>query len=237
MDLDVMLYGLVGGFAIVGILSGFENQAWRLGVLVLAYLLATFVSAALGPWLERTTGLAFLLATALGFGLVFIGAYGAITGLIWIVLRWYRRKKGIDPTRMHLADRILGGILGGVKGFLLVFLLLCAVVWMENPQTTDQKSWYRQSRIVELVKRHNILQGMELPLVGKVGSLGRQSEDAAARDKVKKALQNPKIQGLLTDPAAKRILQNYRVGAILQCPSLSSALSDPEVLALLRALD
>ena len=189
MDLDLMLYGLVGGFAIVGILSGFGNQAWRLGVLVIAYLLAAFVSAPTGAWLVRITGLSFLLATALGFGLLFVGVYGAVTGLIWLVLRWYRRKKGFDSPRMHLADRILGGILGGVKGFLLVFLLLCAVVWLENPQTTDQKSWYRQSRIVELAKRHNLLQGMELPLVGKVGSLGRrQSADEIDRDKVKKAL-------------------------------------------------
>ena len=237
MDLDLMLYGLVGGFAIVGILSGFGNQAWRLGVLVIAYLLAAFVSAPTGAWLVRTTGLSFLLATALGFGLLFVGVYGAVTGLIWLVLRWYRRKKGFDSPRMHLADRILGGILGGVKGFLLVFLLLCAVVWLENPQTTDQKSWYRQSRIVDLAKRHNLLQGMELPLLGKVGSLGRQGAGEIDRDKVKKALPNPKIQGLLTDPAAKNILENTRAGAILQCPPLSAARADPAGVSLPGEID
>ncbi len=175
MDLDVVLYGLVGGFAIVGILSGFENQAWRLGVLLLSYLIATFVSQPVGAWLQQTTGLSGLLATALAFGLLFVGVYGVITGLIWLGLRWYRRKRGISPPQMHLADRILGGILGGVKGFLLLFLLLCAVVWLENPQRAAEKAWYRQSRIVDLAKRHNLLQGMELPLFGKVGSLDQQS--------------------------------------------------------------
>ena len=79
MSLDLIFFGLVFVFAIIGFFTGFWMQVMRLGALVLAYLLAGVIGKPLGPSLGGSLGVPSLVGSLIGTGLAFILLYAILS--------------------------------------------------------------------------------------------------------------------------------------------------------------
>jgi hypothetical protein len=148
--------------------------------------------------------------------------------------------------RRRAWESLAGCAFGMAKAGLILYVLLCAVTLMEarlaGPIRKSQLG-YDNSMMVELSRRHNLLRGVHLPVVGDIESLSRLSNDPGFREKAaqdpafQKLLEHPKIQALLGDRSVIQASQSRDVAALMAHPRLNEALDDPEVRALLGQID
>jgi hypothetical protein len=240
MSLDLIFFGLVGVFALIGFFTGFWMQVVRLGALVLAYLLAGVIGKPLGPSLGGSLGVPSLIGALIGTGLAFILLYAVLSTVGYVFLRRWEKKKRDEDGRISRRtwERAAGAALGGAKVFLLLYLILCVVVLAEKPisQVLGHRSRaLSDSLMAGFARNHNLLSGLHLPLVGDMANLGKIASDPRihermAKDpKMQEILTHPKIRHLLSDPALVSAAQRNDVASILANPRLNAALEDPEI--------
>ena len=249
MSLDLIFFGLVGVFAIIGFFTGFWMQVMRLGALVLAYLLAGVIGKPLGPSLGGSLGVPSLVGSLIGTGLAFILLYAIFSTVGWVLLRRWERsrmKDEEDKPRRRTWERAAGAALGGAKVFLVLYLILCVAVLAEKPISKILGSRSRalnESVMAGLARDHNMLSGLHLPLVGDMANLGKIATDPKIHERVAKdpkmqeILAHPKIRRLMADPALVSAAQRNDIASILANPRLNAALEDPEVRKLLSEVD
>ena len=249
MSLDLIFFGLVGVFAIIGFFTGFWMQVMRLGALVLAYLLAGVIGKPLGPSLGGSLGVPTLVGSLIGTGLAFILLYAILSTVGWILLRRWERKRAKDEEDKPIRrtwERAAGAALGGAKVFLVLYLILCVAVLAEKPlaQVLGSRSRALNDSIMAgFARNHNMLSGLHLPLVGDMANLGKIATDpkiherVAKNPKMQEILAHPKIRRLLNDPALMSAAQRNDIASILANPRLNAALEDPEVRKLLSEVD
>lgn len=248
MSLDLIFFGLVGVFAIIGFFTGFWMQVMRLGALVLAYLLAGVIGKPLGPSLGGSLGVPSLVGSLIGTGLAFILLYAILSTVGWVFLRrWERSKKDDEGNpRRRTWERAAGAALGGAKVFLVLYLILCVAVMAQEPISKVLGSRSRalnDSIMAGFARNHNMLSGLHLPLVGDMANLSKIATDPKFHERVAKdpkmqeVLAHPKIKRLLADPALVSAAQRNDIASILANPGLNAALEDPEVRKLLSEVD
>lgn len=247
-DLDLIFWGLVFVFAILGFFSGFWMQLMRLGALVGAWLLGGWVGKAFGPALGRGLGVPSLLGKALGAMLAFLVLYAVLSGIGWSLLRRRERRRAKVEGRRPKAlwERLAGAGLGGAKVFLVLYLVLCALAIAEQPLSQALGSRGRmleQSAMAGLAREHNLLAGVHLPVVGNARAIGKLATDpefakrALDDPKVQKLLDHPKIKALAEDRALVSAARRNDLAAVLANPRLNQVLEDPEIQKLLSEID
>lgn len=249
MSLDLIFFGLVGVFALIGFFTGFWMQVMRLGALVLAYLLAGVIGKPLGPSLGGALGVPSLVGSLIGTGLAFILLYAILSTGGYVFLRRWERKRMKDdedqPVR-RTWERAAGAALGGAKVFLVLYLVLCMAVLAEKPLSRvlgHRFSALSDSIMAGFARNHNMLSGLHLPVVGDMANLGKIATDPRmherlARDpNMQNILAHPKIKHLLDDPALVSAARRNDIASILANPRLNAALEDPEVRELLSKID
>jgi len=253
VKLDLIFWGLVFIFGLLGFFSGFWMQVIRLGALAGAYLLAGFFGQPLGKLVGGALGVPSLIGQILGAGLAFLLLYAILSSIGWSVLRWYRRKKdkeltesGEEKPARRGWDRPAGALLGAAKTFLVLYVLLCAVVLVEKPLNRalgSSKRLMAKSAMADMAREHNILSGLHLPAVGNVAALGKVAKDPRFREKVmrdpkvRRLLEHPKIEALTRDRALQSAAQRNDIAAIMANPRLNAVLDDPQVQKLLEDID
>jgi hypothetical protein len=248
MSLDLIFFGLVGVFAIVGFFTGFFMQIMRLGALVLAYLLAGVIGKPLGPSLGGSLGVPSLVGSLIGTGLAFVLLYAILSTVGWVFLRRWENKKRDEDGKLSRRswERTAGAALGGAKVFLVLYLILCVAVLAEKPLSRvlgHRSRALSDSMMAGFARDHNMLSGLHLPVVGDMANLGKIATDPkfhekVARDpKMQQILAHPKIRRLLDDPALVSAAQRNDIASILANPRLNAALEDPEVRKLLSEID
>ncbi len=249
MSLDLIFFGLVGVFAIIGFFTGLWMQVMRLGALVLAYLLAGVIGKPLGPSLGGALGVPFLVGSLIGTGLAFILVYAILSTVGYVFLRRWERKRmkdDEDRLRRRTWERAAGAALGGAKVFLVLYLVLCVAVLAEKPlfRVLGHRSRaLSESMMAGFARNHNMLSGLHLPVVGEMANLGKIASDPRihqrlARDpKMQQILAHPKIRRLMNDPALVSAARRNDIASILANPRLNAALEDPEVRELLSEID
>jgi len=249
MSLDLIFFGLVGLFALIGFFTGFWMQVMRLGALVLAYLLAGVIGKPLGPSLGGALGVPSLVGSLIGTGLAFILLYAILsTGGYVFLRRWERKrmKDDEDKPMRRTWERAAGAALGGAKVFLVLYLVLCVAVLAEKPLSRvlgHRSRALSDSIMAGFARNHNMLSGLHLPVVGEMANLGKIASDPRiherlARDpKMQQILAHPKIRSLMNDPGLVSAAQRNDIASILANPRLNAALEDPEVRELLSQID
>jgi hypothetical protein len=248
--LDLILAGLIMGFGILGFLSGFWMQIMRLAVFVGAYLLAGVVGGPLGPPLARGLGLSPLVGQAIASFVAFLGLYLVLSTVGWALIRRRRRlrdaKDEARARRRQRWDSLAGAGLAMLKSGLILYVVLCGLALLEEPLGASLRRadiGYERSQAVALARRHNLLAGLHLPVVGDLTSLAKLGRDPAFREKaardpkVQRLLAHPKLQGLLGDPEVIRASESRDVGRILGNARLNQAFQDPEIRKLLSEID
>lgn len=247
MTIDLIFFGAVMAFGLLGWLSGFWMQLMRLGAFVVAYLLAGLIGRPLGSALAEGFSIPLLLGQAMGTFLAFLGLYLVLSTIGWSILRRRRRTK--DPekvARRKTWDSLAGCGFGMAKAGLILYLLLSAVTLMEARLAGPLRRadvGYDKSLMVKVARDHNLLGSLHLPVVGDIEALSRLGSDPAFREKVardpavQRLLAHPKIKGLLGDRSLVGASKSRDVSAMMANPRLNKALEDPEVRKLLGEID
>lgn len=247
-NLDLIFWGLVFVFAIIGFFSGFWMQLMRLGALVGAWLLGGWVGKAFGPALGRWLEIPSLLGKALGAMLAFLVLYAVLSGIGWSLLRRRERRRAEKEGKRPKAlwERLAGAGLGGAKVFLVLYLVLCAVAIAEQPlaKALGRKGrMLGQSTMVGLAREHNLLAGVHLPVVGNARVIGKLATDPAFSKRaledprVRELMEHPEIKALAEDDALVSAARRNDLAAVLANPRLNRVLEDPEIQKLVSQID
>jgi len=250
MVVDILVLGLTMLFGLVGYLTGFWSQLVRLLALLGAYLLAGTVGGAFAGNLARGLEVPPLVGRMGAVGLAFLVLYLLLSTCGWAVLRSWRRRRrlrdGDASRRRGQVDRWAGLALGAAKVFVMLYLVLCVAVLAEKPLARSlgrQARVLRQSRLAALARRHNLLAGLHLPVVGNLEGLTRLASDPAlqrkaARDpRVRRLLEHPQVRALAGDRALQAAARRNDISALLANPRLNRLLQDPEIHRLLQEID
>lgn len=250
MTIDILVLGLAMLFGLVGYLTGFWSQLVRLLALLGAYLLAGPVGGAFAGDLARALDVPPLVGRMGSVGLAFLVLYLLLSSCGWMVLRTWRRRRrrrdGDTPRHRGQLERWGGLALGAGKVFALLYLVLCVAVLAEKPLSKSLGRSFaalHRSRLAALARRHNLLAGLHLPVVGNLEGLTRLSSDPdlqrkAARDpRVRRLLEHPQVRALAEDRALQAAARRNDISALLANPRLNRLLQDPEILRMLEQID
>ena len=242
MYIDIFCLALVGLLFVLGLISGFLSQIIKIIALVAAYLLASplspYAKALLAKWVEVDN----LFGDVLSLVLAWIVCYLALVITGRILLRLIRG----SSTSLKFLDRILGGVLGGVKGALIVYLLVCAVLFLEKHLDKVVPAEYldlKDSRVAAFAKDYNLLSVTGLPDVDKLRELATGLDSEKQRlillkdPEIKKIRENAAFRKLQEDPEFKQAVAEKNFSEILQNKNFRQAINDPEIRRFLSTVD
>lgn len=130
VDLAVLV--VVLSFAVLGAISGFAWQFFRLAAWGLALALAFGYAEPLGASIPDSWGnLDGSARTIIAWAVIFVGIR------VVMVLVAKMAKNALDKARLGTADRSLGFLLGGLKGAFLVALVLQLVLFFGSRLSSD----------------------------------------------------------------------------------------------------
>ena len=226
MNFDLLLTGLVALFGLFGLLSGAINQFRNCIGLIVAALAARPLAARLTPYAAPRIGLPPLVVNVALSGLLFCVLYllaGAAARRL--LLRLF-------PDRQDgPGDRAVGFALGAAMGAALLFVLLSFLIFFEKPLSRAFGAPpvpVRESRVVALVRRHDLFAALPIPALAKVEKLIEAAKDP------KDLANEPELRRLLDDPQLKAALQDGELSRALQSGDLSTLKNDPRLRALLN---
>jgi uncharacterized membrane protein required for colicin V production len=229
MKFDLLLAGVVAVFGFFGLLSGAINQLRHWMGLILAALAARPLAARLTPYAAPQVGLSPKVVNVALSGLLFCVLYLLGTAAARRILL------NLFPGRQDgRGDRAFGFGLGAAKGAALLFILLSFLIFFETPLTKAfgaPPAPVRESRVVALVRGHDLFDAVPIPGLVKVEKL----IEAARNPRALRELENePELRRLLDDPQLKAALQDGALSRALQSGDLSALKNDPRLRALLN---
>lgn len=139
MWLDVIALGLLGFFALMGLLRGALASGLSLIGLGVAYAAAFVAAAPLGSALAEAMEFSRVAAIPLAGTLAFAGVWLGFGLFAWIVRRVAERRRGQTP-RTGL-DRAGGALFGAVRGFVVVLLIGWLSLWLDALRSAGQAPW------------------------------------------------------------------------------------------------
>ena len=204
MTLDIIFLVLVLLLALLGYASGFLAQTLRIAALVGACFLAIPVSPHIEQLLARWLNADNLLGSLSALFLAWLLSY------IVLVLAGKILISAIKGTHegIRFLDRVMGTLLGGLKGALIVYLLACLLLLVQDhwkkssiAKTLDMGN----SRVLATVSQYNILSLTRLTDIMNLRDLAVSLHDPAMREK---QLKDPRIQSLYHNEALKELMQD-----------------------------
>ena len=150
--IDYFLITVVGLSIVLSLFRGFVREVISLIGLVLAFIVASRVSAStgdyLGQWIPSST-----MADIAGFALIFIIVM-VVVGIIGALIR-----KLVDLAALTATDRTLGIFFGAARGMLLI--ALCFLVY--TSYTKPDAAWLKQSTLAPYGIQLGELLGQAIP--------------------------------------------------------------------------
>jgi membrane protein required for colicin V production len=145
--LDVILAGVLVGFAVRGLMRGFLRELFSLVGVFLGLWIALLRFVPVGEWVQQR----FALAEPLPFHLAFLAIFLSVTSVAGIVGYWVQRMaKGL---LMGWLDAIVGLGFGTVKGVMILTVLLFLVGQL--PPADALKTQLRTSTMVGYLELFN----------------------------------------------------------------------------------
>jgi membrane protein required for colicin V production len=241
VNLDLVLLGLVLFFAVVGAFAGAAKQIAQLVALAAAYVCSRPLGTFLGPKAAEALHSPLIVGTVaatLGvFILVLVIVRYALTQLIRRLLA------GRDPHDRSV-DRGLGFFLGGLKVALIIYVIVCALTFIEENVTIAGKKVGlspKDSVIFSLARRYNVFEMTQFSAVQDLVRVAKASNDPKSAEKLKSdpaylALKkDPRFGKALDEQAMQRAIETGDYKALLRSNIILQLIQDPMAAARLEA--
>lgn len=239
MTIDLFLLSVVFIAALLGALTGAAKQVANVVALVIAYVaahpLGTWLGPHLAPTLKAPLAIAIVAATFVAFILVLVAARMLLTAILRRILA------GRDPESRSV-DRSLGFIFGGAKVGLLIWVILCALTFVEDnvaiagrrvgitPKSSEAFALARGYNLFELTQFSGVRDLISVVNASsdpkKAGKL--QKDEAWQRLKqdarFRKAIANDRLKKAWVEGDYRTLLRNNEVLQLIQDPKLSEEL-------------
>ncbi len=250
MILDIVWLAALGLMMWLGHLKGCARQLIGLVAMVAVYFTASPLATVVRTVVFAREGITFpgveMASLAIAGVIVFI--------IVYVMGRLFISSLCSVSTHLERVDRVLGAVLGTLKGILLVYLVLCAMVYAETPLTTALPALGQQlsqSGGVAVARRYNVITHMRYPELGDlrlallafdgqgVGAASSEGEprELAEDETVQRLMQHPDFISLTQDEAIIRAAQARDTSRLLTDPRVLRLLADPEFRALLDRPD
>ena len=247
MVIDLVILGVALLFGLLGAASGAARQVANVAALAAGFFTARPLGAALADRLdavlERAPRLAVVVgATLFVFLAVALVVRMAVLGLLRRVLH------GGEDREDRGLDHALGFILGAGKVLIVVYVLLCALTFLDDNVTVAGRQLgvaSRESQAFALARRFNLFERAQVGAVKDLRSLTDAMRGAARdprraerleKDPAFRALQDdPKVRRVLEDPAVVEAARRGDVAALLAHEGVQRLLADPTIAARLSA--
>jgi hypothetical protein len=237
--IDLVALGLLAFFTVAGIYQGLVPQLFRIGALVLVWLLVkplgTVFSLLFWPF-----GIRGLTGYYLGVLVGAVVVYGALS-----LLGRYLSDRFINTrtSRMELHSK-LGGYLGFIKGLLVVVLVLFLLGSLPDGYLDKKPTMGAAVRGSWSVTLANLVNPFpRLTFFDDLSAYQQLLRDPAAVERLKEQpafqqlREQPAVKKALGDPEVARKLEELDYRYLLADPKVAPLLWDPEVRKLLLQLD
>lgn len=231
MTIDLFLLSIVAVAAIFGALTGAATQVANLIALVVAYLAARPLGTWLGPHaapsLKVPVAIAIVAATFVAFIVVMVAARAILAALLRRILA------GRDPESRSL-DRSLGFIFGGAKVGLLIWVILCALTFVEENVTVAGRRLGvtpKGSEAFALARGYNLFELTQFSGVRDLIAVVNASTDPKKANKLEK---DEAWQRLRKDPRFRTAMGNNRLKKAYAEGDYRTLLRSNEVLKLIQ---
>lgn len=224
MILDLAVLALLAAASLAGAVSGALRQVVQLGAVVLGWIAARQLGAAVAAGLGRSVGA--LLGRALAPAILFLGVFAAASLAGGLLLRASRLSRAVRTP----ADRAGGALLGGAKGALAAWVLLSALALAGPSAPAALLRQARKSDLAALAARHNVLVRLD---PGAARALERALEAARRAQRAGSLARDAESARLLRDPRVRALGGE---GGGLDEEGASRLMEDPEIRALVERL-
>lgn len=230
MFLDLFVLAVLAAVSFLGYRKGFARQIVAFVAIIAVYFLATPVSAIVRAVIFQERNITFpgieVASLVIAGVMIFIGA--------WLLGRLFAAAITSLSERIEAIDEILGGVLGFIKGFLVVYLVLCGLVYAERPLSQKFSSLGEQmesSFMVAGARHWNILTTLRYPELSELRDAMLVANDP------EKAERNEAMVRLLENEDFQSVSQDETLMQAAQERDYSTLLSDQRVLRLLADED
>lgn len=233
MTLDLVLVGLVFFFAFWGALQGAARQVAQTIAGIAAWVVAgpagNFFAAPAATAIHSSLATGTVFATFASFIVLFVFLRYLLTAILRRIIA------GKDPENRS-ADRVIGFLLGAGKISVLIWLVLCALSFIDDNVVISGKRLPlvpKDSVAFQLAHTHNLFELSQFSGVKDVLRVARLQSDPKKQARLKgdldfQALQrDPRFTSLLATPELKKALGSDDSRALLQNNQLLQLLQDP----------
>ncbi len=231
MTIDLFLLCVVLLAALLGAMTGAAKQIANVIALLIAYVAARPLGTWLGPMaapeLKAPTAIGIVAATFVAFIVVLVIARVAVAALVG------RLFAGQNPNS-RAVDRSLGFIFGGAKVGVLIWVILCALTFVEDNVTIAGRRigvTPRTSEAFALARGYNLFELTQFSAVRDLIAVANASADPR---KVEKLKNDAAWQRLKRDPRLKRVLSDKRLRDAYAQGDYRSLLRNNDVLQLIQ---
>lgn len=232
---DLVALGLVGIFAVWGFFTGFSRQVAAAVAALAAFAAAApggrFFAQPVAGWLKSSLTVGTVCATVLVFFVVWLVVRLVLTAFLRGLLA------GKDGQRRGL-DRGLGFALGGGKAAAVIFVGVCAAVFLENNLVVAGRRFAiapKDSVLVRWARQANVLEYLQFSGVHDLAKVAKLSHDPQAAAKLKgdpdyaALMADPRFRGLVDQGALKKALETGDLRGLLKNNSVVELINDPKM--------
>jgi membrane protein required for colicin V production len=232
---DLIALALVGAFALWGLFSGFSRQVAAAAAAVVAFAGAGPGGRFLAEPVARGLKASLTVGTVAATILVFVVLWIAVRLLLTAFLRGLLAGK--DGNRRGL-DRALGFGLGGLKAGTVIFVGVCAALFLENNLVIAGHRFSftpKDSRLVQWARQANVLEYLQFGGVRDLMKAAKLSSDPQALGRLKgdpdyaALMADPRFRQVINQDALRRALQMGDVQGLLKSNGVVELINDPKM--------
>ncbi|MEW5743091.1 MAG: CvpA family protein [Myxococcota bacterium] len=239
---DLVALVLIAAFAVWGLFTGFSRQVAAAVAAVAAFAAAgpggRFFAEPVAQQLKASLTVGTVVATLIVFFLVWLVVRLVLTAFLRGLLA------GKEGQRRGL-DRALGGALGGFKATAMIWIGICAALFLENNLVVAGRRFSfapKDSLLVRWANRLNVVELLQFSGVHDLITVAKLSGDPKATAKLKgnqdyaALMADPRFKQVVSEDALKHALETGDIKPLLKLNGVVELINDPKAMRRLERL-